>query len=400
MSAALHPPLPALDVVPPPAAAADQVAAIARANAEAVDREGRFPAEAVNAMRQTGLLGALVPRDLGGPGQTVPDMAKVCYEVGKACASSAMILAMHHIQLACLVQHAAGSPWHRRFMRQVVHEGLLLASVTSEHGVGGSMRTSRCAVQPIDDGFTLEKHATAISYGAHADALLITARAHPAADPSDQVLAVVPRAQADLRRTGGWDAMGMRGTCSEAFDVRCSGGNGQIIPVPFSAIAAATMVPVSHLLWSSLWAGIAADAVSRARAFLRAAMRDAPGRPPPGGARLVTAVERLQLVEARINSALHEYAAEPSDSFAGPATTNMLKTSVSETCLQVVQEALLICGFRGYSNVGRYSLSRHLRDLNSAQLMVSNDRIRDSTALLLLLQSPTLGVGGSAGQDD
>jgi acyl-CoA dehydrogenase len=376
-----------------------QVVAVARAHAEAVDTEGRFPAESIAAMREAGLLGALVPAAHGGPGQSITEMAAACYGIGKACASSAMVLAMHHIQLACLVDHATTSAWHRAFLGRVVREGLLLASVTSEAGVGGNMRTSQCALQPgaTPDSFVLEKHATAISYGAYADVLLVTARCRPDADASDQVLVVVPTASADLRRTGGWDAMGMRGTRSEAFHLQTAGAMDQVMPVPFARIAAETMVPVSHLLWASLWAGIAADAVARARSFLRQAMRKAPGgRLPPGASRLVGAVERLQMVEARINAALAHYATaagEQSESFAAAAAINMLKTGASEICLEVVQEALLVCGFSGYSNAGPFSLSRHLRDLNSARLMINNDRIRDNTARLLMLQPPMLGVG-------
>jgi acyl-CoA dehydrogenase len=126
-------------------------------------------------------------------------------------------------------------------------------------------------------------------------------------------------------------------------------------------------------------------------------MRNAPGNPmPPGASRLVCAVERLQMVEARINAALVLYAARvagQTESFAAAASMNMLKTGASEVCLEVVQEALLVCGFAGYSNAGPFSLSRHLRDLNSARLMINHDRIRDNTARLMLLQSPLLGVG-------
>jgi acyl-CoA dehydrogenase len=381
------------------ATALAQVVAVARSYADAVDTEGRFPTEAIGAMREAGLLGALVPTALGGPGQTVSQVAAACYAIGKACASSAMILAMHHIQLACLVDHATDSPWHQDFLSRVMKEGLLLASVTSEAGVGGSMRTSLCALQPgaTADDFVLDKRATAISYGGYADALLVTTRAHAEAEASDQVLVVVPTAGAAMERTGGWNAMGMRGTCSEAFHLQATGSRAQVIPVAFSRISAETMVPVSHLLWASLWTGIAADAVMRARAFLRQAMRKAPGGSiPPGASRLVGAVERLQMVEARVNAALAHHATatpEQAESFAVAAATNMLKTGASEICLEVVQEALLVCGFSGYSNVGPFSLSRHLRDLNSARLMINNDRIRDNTARLLLLQPPQLGIG-------
>jgi acyl-CoA dehydrogenase len=47
----------------------------------------------------------------------------------------------------------------------------------------------------------------------------------------------------------------------------------QVLPVPFGEIADATMTPVSHILWSSLWLGIASDAVSRAKTFFQGQAR-------------------------------------------------------------------------------------------------------------------------------
>jgi acyl-CoA dehydrogenase len=377
----------------PDDAALAEVLAIAKANAVAVDAEGRFPIEAITALRQAGLLGALVPKASGGLGQSIQQAAATCYALARCCSSSAMILAMHHIQAACLAAYPGDNVWQRRFLGRVGREGLLLASVTSEVGVGGSMRTSLCAVEPADPGqFTLMKQASTVSYGAYADALLVTARSRPGADAADQVLVVVPTTQGTLTRTGGWNAMGMRGTCSEAFIVTASGGVEQVIPVPFAQISAEIMVPVSHLLWTSLWCGIASDAVMRARLFLRAKMKAKPG-PAPDGGRLVRAVEQLQGAEAQVRLALAGWTDGQDASFAAAASINMLKTSVSETCLAVVQDAMLVCGFAGYSNDGPYSLSRHLRDLHSARLMIHNDRIRDSTARLLMAQTPQLGIG-------
>ena len=368
--------------------------ATARTHAGSVDREGRFPAETIAALREASLLGALVPEASGGLGHSLQQAAATCYAVARCCSSSAMILAMHHIQVACLAAYTADDGWQRQFLGQVGREGLLLASVTSEVGVGGSMRTSLCAVEAAEPGrFTLTKQASTVSYGAHADALLVTARANPETDASDQVLVVVPSNTCTLTRTGGWNAMGMRGTCSEAFTVAASGKLEQILPASFAQIAAEMMVPVSHLLWGSAWCGIASDAVLRARQFLRAKRRAKAGGPLDGGARLVRAVEQLQSAEAHVRLALLEWGAGQDGSFAESASINMVKTAVSETCLAVVQEAMLVCGFAGYSNDGPYSLSRHLRDLHSARLMIHNDRIRDNTARLLMLQNPVLGIG-------
>ncbi len=381
-------------VAPPDhAAALAHVEGVARSHAAAVDRDARFPAEAIAAMREAGLLGALVPARHGGGGQSVRDVAATCHALGRCCAASAMILAMHHIQVACLVEHAGEAVWMRRFTERVARENLLLASVTSEVGVGGNMRNSICAVDPDGDRrFRLGKQASTISYGAYADALLVTARACPTATAGDQVLVVLPAAPGVLTRTGDWNTMGMRGTRSEAFTLEASGSTDQVLPDSFAAIAARTMVPVSHVLWASLWCGIAADAVVRARLFVRGKMRSGGGDMPDGAWRLVHATERLRTIEAAVRETLSSYESRDPESFALAASVNMLKTAASEGCLAVADEAMLICGFAGFSNDGPFSVSRHVRDLHSARLMVHNDRVRDSTARLLMMQAPTFGV--------
>ena len=70
----------------------------------------------------------------------------------------------------------------------------------------------------------------------------------------------------------------MRGTCSPGSIVRAEFGAEQVMEEPFARVAAESMVPISHVLWSSLWLGIAEDAFERARAFVRAAARRTPGR--------------------------------------------------------------------------------------------------------------------------
>jgi acyl-CoA dehydrogenase len=65
---------------------------------------------------------------------------------------------------------------------------------------------------------------------------------------------------------------------------------------------------------------------------------------------------------------------------------NNLKISVSSGVVQVIQQALMICGIAGYRNDSPYSVGRHLRDALSAALMVSNDRIAAGMGKMLLVQ--------------
>ena len=374
---------------------AHAAAAVAAAHADDVDSGGRFPVEAVSAFRENRLLGLLVPQGAGGPGASLADTALVCRILGQACGSSALIYAMHQIQVACLVAGAGTEPWQHAFLQRIAHEQLLLASVTSEVGIGGNIRASLCAPDNDGERVMLTKHSSAISYGEHADALLVTARRNQDASTSDQVLIVAERQQTVLTETSRWDTLGMRGTDSKAFDVRLSVPSAQIVPVAFSDIAQHTMLPTSHLLWGAVWLGIAADAAGKARAFLRRQAQATPGVPLPGAGRLEKAASLLAVMRSRLECATAEYAAShAADREALPlgflAEVNALKVTMSELALEVAQHAMMICGISGYKNGTPYSLGRHLRDLQSAPLMVNNDRIAANTATLLIAQRAPL----------
>ena len=126
-----------------------------------------------------------------------------------------------------------------------------------------------------DGRIVLVRDASVISYGAQADAVVTTARRNADADASDQVLVVFEKKNYSLEKTGGWDTLGMRGTCSAGFTLKAVGDPDQIMPVPYGVIHSQSMVPTAHLMWSATWAGIAAGAVERARKFMRKAQRAA-----------------------------------------------------------------------------------------------------------------------------
>ena len=183
---------------------------VAASSAEAVDRESRFPEEAISALRNARLLSAYVPPSMGGEGCSIDDLVEMCQVLGEHCASTAMVFAMHQIEVACLVHHGMESPWFSAYLRRLAAGQRLIASVTSEVGVGGSMRTSVCAVERQHDRFRVTKDATTISYGAQADDLLVTARAASDAAPGDQVLLLLQKGDYQLKQLGRWDALGMR----------------------------------------------------------------------------------------------------------------------------------------------------------------------------------------------
>eukprot|EP01037_Dinobryon_pediforme_P020587 gene20586-21259_t len=371
---------------------------VAAEHAAEVDRDARFPAETFAALKAERLLGAWIPVEFGGEGLGLGDVANLCARLGQACGSSAMIYAMHQIKLSSLIQHSAGSPWHQDFMRQVARDQLLLGSATTEAGIGGDLRNSVCAVEVEDGRFRLTKQATVISYGTEADAILATCRRSPDAASSDQVMVVCRKGDTRLGKTHGWDTMGMRGTCSEGFELVAEGAAEQIFVQPFSEIAAQSMLAMSHILWSATWYGNVADVVAKSQGFVRAEARKKPGTVPPGALRLSELNTAFQKMKAMIVSAVARYDAAVLDegalnSMAFIADMNTLKVATSALAVEICQAALMITGLNGYRNTGPWSIARNYRDLLSAAIMINNDRILGNTSNLLLMSRLDTSLG-------
>jgi acyl-CoA dehydrogenase len=371
------------------AAAAAEVAA---RFADAVDREGRFPQEAFDAIREQKLLGVLIPAALGGEEASVADIVDVCSILGRACASTAMIYAMHQVKIACLVRHSGGNAWQENLQRQIAERQLLMASSTTEGQAGGNVRSSDAAIEHVGEDVTLERKATVISYAAEADGIVTTARRAPDAGASDQVLLVLLKKDYTLDRLQSWDTLGMRGTHSEGFALRVKAPAQQVLPDPYEKIHPQTMVPHAHILWGSVWAGIAAAATLKAQAFVRNALRASGGQMPPGAAHFTKAASSLRTLRSVLNSAMRSYQAIMSDEKAIGALEfqsmiTLTKVQASELAVETVLAALRACGLSGFRNDSEFSIGRHLRDVLSAPLMINNDRILANLAMTSVMTS-------------
>ena len=363
---------------------------VAAPHADSVDQEARFPHEAIDALRAAGLLSAPVPVELGGAGLALESLGQICAALGAQCGASAMVLAMHYSQLACLVRHIGGSEPVRGFLRELVQQQHLLASMTSEEGTFGATRTSICAVEVEGEHFRLTKKATTGSYCAHADAILITCRRNAEASPSDQVLVIARKGQYQLEQTSAWDTLGMRGTCSPGFLITATGPAWQVLPAPFAESSAESMVPYSHVLWSALWSGLAQGALQRAAAQVRAAARKTPGQQPRTAPLLAAAAADLQQMRRMWQGVAAEFDSlgDRREALRGMQWAlhfNQLKVKSSEAAARIVHQALQILGIPGYQNSGPLSVGRHYRDALSASLMISNERIQASSADILLM---------------
>ncbi|WP_460520005.1 acyl-CoA dehydrogenase family protein [Humibacter antri] len=355
--------------------------------ADEVDERARFPHEAVTAMRESGLLAALVPVELGGGGASLAEVAQAVRALAVHCTSSALVLGMHSIEVFNLVRHGT-TPALRAVLQEVANDGLLLANANSEVGIGGDVSRSRCALEQRDGGWHLEKDALAISYGEYADAIVTIARPNADAAETDQVMMVCRKRDATLERTSEWNTMGLRGTCSSGFHLSADIRSDALFPVPFSVISNDGAGQARQILLSAVWVGLAEAAAAKAHSFVNAAARRSIGTLPPSAMRLAELASELQSARSLLIASALRYEALDRTGDGQDAGLivglRALKVSTSEVAVKTATSALSICGMAGFRRDTAFALDRIVRDAHGGLVMVSNDRLMNDNAQLLV----------------
>jgi acyl-CoA dehydrogenase len=182
-------------------------------NADDVDRNARFPVEAIDAPKAANLLSWSLPTDLGGRSSRISALALIARALGWAPSSADMVFRMHHTRALTLAVHGRDGEIAERTAKVAANESLP-ASATTEVATGGDIGSSSCAISVDGTNVLLRRHAPVISYAESADYVCATARRGADSPPSEQVLLVCPASDTTPERTRTGDVLGLRGTCS------------------------------------------------------------------------------------------------------------------------------------------------------------------------------------------
>ncbi|MFF4948455.1 acyl-CoA dehydrogenase family protein [Streptomyces chattanoogensis] len=356
----------------------------------AADREAAFPVQALDALRDTGLLGLVVPTEYGGLGGTLRDVVDAGLALGRCDMSVALIYTMHCQQAAAAVEFAA-EPLRSELLPVLGAGRCYLASVSTESGKGGHLYSARAALSEQGAELLVDRFAPVVTGGEHADGFLITMKNAGATTDNDVALVYAAREQLVVEPAGDWQPMGMRATHSAPLKLTGAVPGHQVIgpEVPFRDIANRVLGPYAHLGWSAAWLGTAAGALSRVLGLVRS----------PAGrkrfdvsselllTRLSTARQRLDAVHAQLRHTLAMV--ESADDITAPACQlllNGLKISASEQCHTAVNDLIDAVGLQhGYLKDSPTRLEQALRDLRSAALNYKNDRLHLAGGKLTLL---------------
>lgn len=372
---------------------AERVAAVLpviRDEASRIDENAMFPARNLAALRDSGLLGLLVPASYGGLGGGLRDMVAVAASLAAECLSTAMIWTMHGQQVAAIVAH--GSPGLReRLLPRIARGEVYIASVTSEKRKGGHLLTARAPLRRDGGTLRIDREAPIVTGGQDADGFLITMRDSPSAPDHAVSLVYADRADLSTTTSGSWNPMGMRGTHSIAMQITGQVDEDSLVGAPggFRTVAVSIFAPVGHLGWAACWLGAAQAATRGVLQLLRS---------PAGRAQFDLRSDLLRTRLARIRLDLDTMAAllaqclrdiECAPDLEAPPVQlriNGLKILAAERSYAVIDSLIEMTGLRhGYLRDAPLGLERALRDLRSASLNYANDRLVLANGALALI---------------
>jgi alkylation response protein AidB-like acyl-CoA dehydrogenase len=139
------------------------------------ERQGIFPMDAVKKMGELGLLGMMVPPDLGGSGAGAVAYSLALQEIAYACASTAVTMSVANLSTEPLLKF--GNSWQKeKWLTGLAQGALLGAFALTEPGAGsdpGSMTTTAVLKK---DKYIINGTKVFITHGQYADIVNLIAR--------------------------------------------------------------------------------------------------------------------------------------------------------------------------------------------------------------------------------
>jgi alkylation response protein AidB-like acyl-CoA dehydrogenase len=363
--------------------ASDVLAPAAAAN----DRGGRFSAEAVRALGESGLLGLLLPETVGGLQLGARAFADVTAIFAEADPSVAMVFVMHVLAAATIVAAPDGS--HLRPILEEIAQGRHLSTLAfSEVGSRSHFWAPVSRAERNGAGVRISARKSWVTSAGHAQSYVVSTLSPEATGPTESTLYLALADTKGLSVAGAWDGMGMRANAAAPMTLdRC-----EILPgmqLTHDGGGFPTMqevvLPLFNLGSAAVALGICRAVVSATALHLKTARFEHLGTSlgeslPTLRAQLATMQIQTDGLAARIDDVIRH--------LTQPDELTMLrvlevKAAAGEAAIDVTSLAMRTCGGAAFSR--HTSIERFFRDAHAGAVMAPTaDVLRDLIGKALL----------------
>lgn len=342
--------------------------------AAAVDRDHRFPAEAVRGARKLDLMGILVPPEYGGAGLDHLAFTICIEELARACASTAVIVDVHNSVATEPILLFGTEEQRRAWLPRLAAGEVLGAFALTEPSSGSDAASLQTTARRCGDEYVLNGTKVFITIVGEAGMYLVFARTGPAERAAGVSCFIVPADTPGLRPGQVFKKMGLHGSPTGELileDARVPAAN-LLAPEGKGFRVAMRALDSGRIGISGQALGIAQAALEEALAFT--SEREQFGQPVARfqGVGFMLADMATKVVASRQLA----YHAASLCSAGKPFTqeASMAKLFCTDTAMEVAIDALQLAG--GYGFVSELPFERHFRDAKALQIYEGSNQIQ------------------------
>jgi alkylation response protein AidB-like acyl-CoA dehydrogenase len=344
------------------------------------DKEARFSSEAIVALGSAGLLGVMLPTEVGGSALGPQTFAAVVATLAEADASAAMVYLMHMSATATIAAARPGATVGQT-LKDISAGKHLTTLAFSEAGSRSHFWAPVSRAKRNAANVHLTARKSWVTSAGHAQSYVVSALAPEAKGPTDSTIYLVASDTAGLSVAGPWDGLGMRANASAPMilDDCKIGPDLQLTDdgAGFKAMLE-VVLPLFNLGTSAVALGLCRAAVSGTAAHLNGARFEHLGQTlgeslPTLRAQLATMQIDTDGLAARIDDLV--------DHLERPRDTTMLrvlesKAAAGDVAIAVTSAAMRACGGAAFSK--HLAIERLFRDAHAGAVMApTGDVLRE-----------------------
>ena len=353
------------------------------------DKAGRFSTEAVASLGESGLLGLMLPADVGGLGLGPRTFAAVIATLAEADASVAMVYLMHLLGTAAISTARPSATQAVRPILQEISLGRHLSTLAfSEAGSRSHFWAPISRAHRNGNGVRISAKKSWVTSAGHAQSYVVSSLAPEGTGPTDSTLYLLLAQRRGLAVAGPWDGLGLRANASAPITLDdCEVPSSLQLTDDGAGFPA--MLNVVLLLFNlgtaSVALGLCRAAVAGTVSHLKSAKFEHLGQSlgeslPTLRAQLATMQIDTDGLSARIDDLI--------DHLERPRETTMMrvletKAAAGDVAISVTSAAMRVCGGAAFSK--HLSIERLFRDAHAGAVMApTGDVLREFIGKSLL----------------
>ena len=366
--------------------------AVIAPNVEREDREALWPAAAMKALGEAGLMGLNVPAEFGGHGQGLAGLLAVSQVLAQESPSTALCYAMHCVGSAVIA--AKATPFQEEAYLEPIARGAHITTLAlSEPGTGAFFWLPETRLTRSGEGFALTGTKSFVTNGGYADSYVVSTAADGDLHEEGSFSCVVLDAdRPGVRWDPPWAGLGMRSNSSRTLHLdavatpadRLLGAEGDQLWYVFEVVA-----PYFLMAMAGTYLGVADAAFDMAREHLKTRRQSHSGELLGANPLLAHRLGGLW-TELEKTRQLVQSAADAADAGEADALLGVLacKAAAGDAAVDLTNEAMTLTGGMGYRENGK--LARLLRDARAAHVMSPTTDLLKTWVGRALLGQPLL----------